>query len=223
MTDGNQDLRPLCAMLGHSFSNPSLLVRALSHSSVAGPKSYERLEFLGDRVLGLTVAQLLLDRFPKENEGEIGRRFAALVQADTLAQVGAELSLSDYAIAGPGVVNEGIVADMVEALIAALYLDGGMDVARTFVRKTWDPLVETRSRPPRDAKTALQEWSQSKGGGLPAYQDVERSGPDHAPVFTVEVRLADFAPQRAQGASKRTAEQVAAAMMLRELGVPHDV
>jgi len=222
MKQVDQGFEQLCAALGHSFSEPTLLVRALSHSSVAGSKSYERLEFLGDRVLGLAVAQLLLDRFPFENEGEIGRRFAALVRADTLAQVGAELGLADYAKAGPGVVNEGIVADMVEAVIAALYLDGGMDVARAFVRRTWDPLVETRSRPPRDAKTALQEWSQSKGRGLPAYKDVERSGPDHAPVFTVEVRLADFAPQRAQGASKRAAEQEAAAMMLRELGVSHD-
>lgn len=222
MTRNEQDLKPLYAALGHSFSNPALLVRALSHSSVAGAQSYERLEFLGDRVLGLSVAELLLDRFPYENEGEVGRRFAALVQADMLAQVGASLGLANHAKAGPGVVNDGIVADMVEAVIAALYLDGGMDVARAFVRRTWDPLVETRSRPPRDAKTALQEWSQSKGHGLPAYEDVERSGPDHAPVFTVEVRLPGFPAQQARGASKRAAEQEAAAMMLRDLGVAHD-
>lgn len=222
MTRADPNIGPLCVALGHSFSDPALLIRALSHSSVAGPNSYERLEFLGDRVLGLGVAELLLDRFPNENEGEVGRRFAALVQADMLAQVGAELGLATYAKAGPGVVNDGIVADMVEAVIAALYLDGGMDVARAFVRKMWDPLVETRSRPPRDAKTALQEWSQSKGHGLPAYDDVERSGPDHAPVFTVEVRLGSFPSQRARGTSKRAAEQEAAAMMLRDLGVSND-
>lgn len=222
MSRADQGIERLCAALGHTFSDPALLARALSHSSLAGAKSYERLEFLGDRVLGLVVAELLLERFPDENEGEVGRRFAALVQADTLVQVGADLDLARYASAGPGVLNDGIVADMVEAVIAALYLDGGMDAAREFVRKTWDPLVETRSRPPRDAKTALQEWSQSKGSGLPAYADVDRAGPDHAPVFTVEVRLDGFPPQRAQGASKRAAEQDAAALMLRHLGVAHD-
>mgnify|MGYP006416539075 CR=1 FL=1 len=215
-------IEELFGALGHRFNNRGLLIRALSHSSVANANSYERLEFLGDRVLGLVVAQLLLERFPAENEGEIGRRFAALVQASTLAQVGAELGVERFARVSPGVLNENIVADMVEALIAALYLDGGMDRAEAFVRKLWDPLVETRSRPPRDPKTALQEWAQSQGQGLPIYRDISRSGPDHQPEFTVEVSIQDQEAARAVGPSKRAAEQDAAAAMLTRLGVKQD-
>ena len=137
-------IEELFGTLGHRFSNRGLLIRALSHSSVAGPESYERLEFLGDRVLGLVVAQLLLERFPAENEGEIGRRFAALVQASTLARVGADIGVERFARVSPGVLNENIVADMVEALIAAVYLDGGMTSAEAFIRRIWDPLVDTK-------------------------------------------------------------------------------
>lgn len=212
----------LCGALGHRFADRGLLIRALTHSSAAGASSYERLEFLGDRVLGLVVAQLLLERFPAESEGEIGRRFAALVQATTLAQVGAELGIEQAARVTPGVLNENILADMVEALIAALYLDGGMEVAERFIRKTWDPLVETRSRPPRDAKTALQEWSQSQGHPLPVYRNIGRSGPDHNPVFTVEVLIDGQEPAQASGPNKRSAEQDAAAALLARLGVEQD-
>ena len=139
-TDSIEEL--ICA-LGHRFSDRGLLIRALSHSSATGMKSYERLELLGDRVLGLVVAQLLLERFPAENEGEIGRRFAALVQAGTLAQVGVGLEIKKFVRITPGVMNENILADMVEALIAALYLDGGMGAAESFIRRVWDPMVET--------------------------------------------------------------------------------
>ena len=144
------------------------------------------------------------------------------MQASTLAQVGAELGVEPFARVSPGVLNENIVADMVEALIAALYLDGGMDRAEAFVRKLWDPLVETRSRPPRDPKTALQEWAQSQGQGLPIYRDISRSGPDHQPEFTVEVSIQDQEAARAVGPSKRAAEQDAAAAMLTRLGVKQD-
>lgn len=215
-------LDELCGALGHRFADRGLLIRALSHSSSAGNNSYERLEFLGDRVLGLVIAQSLLERFPAESEGEIGRRFAALVQAETLAQVGAGLGIELAARISSGVMNDNILADMVEALIAALYLDGGMEVAARFIRKTWDPLVETRSRPPRDAKTALQEWSQAQGYPLPVYRDVGRSGPDHAPVFTVEVLIENQKPAQATGPNKRSAEQDAAAVMLTRLGVIQD-
>ncbi|MDE0779440.1 MAG: ribonuclease III [Alphaproteobacteria bacterium] len=215
-------IEELFGALGHRFKDRGLLVRALSHSSVANANSYERLEFLGDRVLGLVVAQLLLERFPAENEGEIGRRFAALVQASTLAQVGSKLGVERYARVSSGVLNENIVADMVEALIAALYLDGGIVCAEAFVRRVWDPLVETRSRPPRDPKTALQEWGQAQGQGLPIYTDIGRSGPDHEPEFTVQVTVQDQEPARAVGSSKRAAEQDAAAVMLARLGVKQD-
>lgn len=215
-------IEELFGTLGHRFSDRGLLIRALSHSSVAGLNSYERLEFLGDRVLGLVVAQLLLERFPAENEGEIGRRFAALVQASTLAQVGADLGIERFARVSPGVLNENILADMVEALIAALYLDGGIASAEAFVRRVWDPLVEQKSRPPRDPKTALQEWAQSQGFGLPVYTDIGRRGPDHQPEFTVQVSLQDQEPAQASGPSKRAAEQDAAAVMLARLGVKQD-
>lgn len=218
----NDSIEKLCGALGHRFTDRGLLIRALSHSSVAGLESYERLEFLGDRVLGLVVAQLLLERFPAENEGEIGRRFAALVQAGTLAQVGAELRVEQFARVAPGVMNENILSDMVEALIAALYLDGGMDTAEKFIRRVWDPLVETRSRPPRDAKTALQEWSQAQGYVLPVYMDIGRSGPDHAPEFIVEVKIEEHEPSQASGPNKRAAEQDAAAALLTRLGVAQD-
>jgi len=215
-------IEELFGTLGHRFKDRGLLIRALSHSSVAGPNSYERLEFLGDRVLGLVVAQLLLERFPAENEGEIGRRFAALVQSSTLAQVGADIGVERFARVSPGVLNENIIADMVEALIAALYLDGGMARADAFVRRVFDPLVEQRSRPPRDAKTALQEWAQAQGFALPVYRDVGRRGPDHQPEFTVDVTLQEHEPARATGPSKRAAEQDAAAAMLARLGVKQD-
>lgn len=215
-------IEELFGTLGHRFEDRGLLIRALSHSSTAAASSYERLEFLGDRVLGLVVAQLLLERFPAENEGEIGRRFAALVQSSTLAQIGAEIGVERFARVSPGVLNENIIADMVEALIAALYLDGGFGCAEAFVRRVFDPLVEKRSRPPRDAKTALQEWAQGQGLALPAYTDVGRRGPDHQPEFTVEVCLEGHEPAHASGPSKRAAEQEAAATMLARLGVKQD-
>ncbi|MEP4377516.1 MAG: ribonuclease III [Alphaproteobacteria bacterium] len=216
------DLGALERALGHVFTNRTLLERALTHASRDSVHSYERLEFLGDRVLGLVVARMLLDRFPDEKEGEIGRRFAALVNAGSLAQVGAELGLAPYILAGPGVTNEAIVADVVEALIAALYRDGGLAVAETFIRGIWAPMMETVSRPPRDPKTALQEWAQAGGRGLPSYHDVGRDGPDHAPLFKVEVRIEGVKPVQATGPSKRAAEREGAAIMLRMLGIDHD-
>jgi len=144
------------------------------------------------------------------------------VQSSTLAQVGAEIGVERFARVSPGVLNENIIADMVEALIAALYLDGGMARAEAFVRRVFDPLVEQKSRPPRDAKTALQEWAQAEGLALPVYRDAGRRGPDHQPEFTVDVSLQGHNPARATGPSKRAAEQDAAAAMLARLGVKQD-
>lgn len=216
------DLGSLERTLGHVFANRVLLKRALTHASLDPVHSYERLEFLGDRVLGLVVAQMLLDRFPEEDEGEIGRRFSALVNAGSLSQVGEGLGLADHILAGPGVTNEAIVADVVEALIAAMYRDGGLAVADAFVRRIWGPLIETVARPPRDPKTALQEWAQADARGLPSYRELARKGPDHAPLFTFEVRLEGVEPVQATGASKRAAEREAAAIMLQMLGIDHD-
>lgn len=200
--------------LGHRFSDRMLLEQALTHASADAGYSYERLEFLGDRVLGLVVARLLLERFPDEDEGEIGRRFSALVQADTLAEIAHQLALAGHVRAAGGVVNDGILADVVEALIAAMFEDAGMDVAAGFVHRHWEPRIEAASAPPQDPKTALQEWSQARSRGLPSYHDIGREGPDHAPKFTVEVRVEGAEPVQATGASKRAAERDAAAIML---------
>ncbi|MDA0785326.1 MAG: ribonuclease III [Proteobacteria bacterium] len=216
------DLAALERTLGHVFANRALLKRALTHASLDSILSYERLEFLGDRVLGLVVAQMLLDRFPDEAEGEIGRRFSALVNAGSLSQVGASLGLSEHILAGPGVTNETIIADVVEALIAAIYRDGGFTVADQFVRRIWGPMIETVARPPRDPKTALQEWAQAGGRGLPSYHELAREGQDHAPLFTVEVRIEGVEPVQSVGPSKRAAERDAAAIMLQRLGIDHD-
>ena len=219
---GGSDLDALEAALDHRFEDRPLLELALTHASCDSGFSYERLEFLGDRVLGLVAARMLLDRFPDENEGEIGRRFAALVNAGSLARIGARLGLARHIRAAPGVTNQAIVADVVEALIAAIYRDGGFAAAEAFVRRVWRPLIETASKPPRDPKTALQEWVQAEARGLPSYHDVGREGPDHAPSFTVEVRVYREEPVRATGTSKRGAERAAAALMLETLGLEHD-
>jgi ribonuclease-3 len=205
--------------LDHRFADRALLVRALTHPSVARAGSYELLEFLGDRVLGLVVARLLLDRYPDEPEGAIGRRFAMLVREETLAEIGRTLGVADHIRAGAGVLNDSIVADVIESLIAAMYRDGGLAPAEAFVKRHWEPLVVRETRPPRDAKTALQEWTQSQARGLPVYSEVARSGPDHAPEFTIQVHIEGLAPVRATGTSKRAAERAAAAIMLDMLGI----
>ncbi|MEQ9517905.1 MAG: ribonuclease III [Parvibaculum sp.] len=222
----SDDLKSLETRIGHRFVEPDLLVRALTHSSVAvasGVRDYERLEFLGDRVLGLVIADLLLKRFPAEDEGDLAVRLNALVRAETCTDVARDLDLSSFVRLTPGEEKAGagdrssVLADICEALIGALYLDGGLEVARTFIEAWWLPKLEGMKRPPRDAKTELQEWAQGKKLGLPKYTEVSRSGPDHAPEFEVKVSVADIAPVVASGSSKRVAEQAAAeAMLLRE-------
>ncbi len=222
----NDDLKKLETRIGHRFSDVELLVRALTHSSaavMAGVRDYERLEFLGDRVLGLVIADVLLKRFPSEPEGDLAVRLNALVRAETCTEVARELDLSAFVRLTPGEEKAGagdrssVLADICEALIGALYLDGGLEVARLFVERYWLSRLEGMKRPPRDAKTELQEWAQSRKLGLPKYTEVSRSGPDHAPEFEVKVMIADIAPVVASGSSKRAAEQAAAeAMLLRE-------
>jgi len=211
--------------LGYRFKDPSLLARALCHPSQApGPlDSNQRLEFLGDRVLGLAISELLYAQFPNENEGALARRLAALVRRDALARVAASLDLGDYLNLGRseaesgGQQNPANLADALEAIIAAIYLDGGLEAAVQFIRSHWVSMVAEDRDPPRDAKTALQEWSQARGGPLPEYAVVSEEGPPHAPVFEVEVRLPGVPACRAEGASKRVAEQAAAGQMLEKL------
>jgi ribonuclease-3 len=205
--------------LGYKFADLGRLGQAFIHSSRSGP-NYERLEFLGDRVLGLAMAEWLLELHPEAPEGKLAKLQAALVSAESLAQVARSLDLSRYikgAAADPGLKqNDGILADCCEALVAALYLDGGLPAAQNFIRTQWRDLV---SAPPEtgDAKTLLQEWTQSRGLGLPIYSETERSGPDHAPSFIIEVQVKNHGAVAATGASKRLAERAAAAAMLKEL------
>jgi ribonuclease-3 len=216
-------LTELAEALGHRFADPSLLRLALTHSSASGRglAANERLEFLGDRVLGLAVADLLYRRFASEEEGHLARRFAVLVSRESLAQVAGRIGLAPYlALArgeedSGGRANPAILADACEAVIAALYLDGGLAAARAFVEREWVGLVEQDRRPPQDPKTALQEWSQAAGRKLPSYVVVASEGPAHEPLFTVEVRVDGLPPAIGTGRSKRVAEQAAAAEALR--------
>ncbi len=219
---------PLEAVLGHAFGDRNLLTEALTHSSrVPGTRepTYERLEFLGDRVLGLVVAEMLLNHFPGEEEGALARRHSALVMGETLARVGGGIGLSAHIVMSRAEDETGgrnkpnLLADVMEAVIAALYLDGGPEAAAEFIKKHWRPLMDSAQTPPQDAKTALQEWLQGKGKPLPDYESVSRTGPDHAPLFTVRARIAGVLPETASGPTKRAAEQAAAEAVLIRAGV----
>jgi ribonuclease III len=213
--------------LGHTFSDPSLLTRALSHASI-GDDSNERLEFLGDRVLGLIVAERLHSEYPEETEGGLAVRLNALVRRETCARIAVDVGLAPYLImassesASGGRKKGAILAGACEAVIAALYLDGGLEPARAFVLRYWDEAFQSLAPELRDAKTALQEWAQSgalKQKVQPLYVPTSREGPDHAPLFTIEVRIAGQEPETGHGPTKRDAEQDAATRMLRRLGV----
>lgn len=219
-------LTVLEARLGHQFADVGLLVRALRHSSVLGrgdtQSSNERLEFMGDRVLGLVIAESLVREFPLAAEGELAVRYNALVRKETCADVAIRIGLGEFLVLGGGEDKAGgrkkpaILGDACEAVIAALYLDGGLTAARRFIEAEWLPMM---SEPDRraDAKTSLQEWSQKRGRGIPVYKSIGRSGPDHAPSFEVQVEISGVVPVSGSGSSKRAAEQAAArAVLLRE-------
>ena len=217
----------LQARLGCVFRNRDLLCAALTHSSTGVEHNYERLEFLGDRVLNLVMAHELYARFPAESEGDLAKRHAALVQGKMLARIGRHIDLgealriSDAERQSGGADNDNILADSFEALLGALFLDAGLEECRRVILDLWGGDVNTMRRPPRDAKTALQEWGQARGLGLPSYTLVSREGPDHAPFFEIEVRVGDYPPTRAKGASRRKAEKEAAAMLLTHLEEMH--
>lgn len=222
---GADDLVAFGRRVGHEFHDPGLLVEALTHSSMSGQgglpvRTNERLEFLGDRVLGLVVADLLIAMFPNESEGSLARRHAALVRREALAEVAESVGLDTCLRMAPGEAgsggraNPGLLADACEAVIAALYLDGGFTAAAAFVRRHWRPLAERDSRPPKDAKTGLQEWAQGRGLSLPTYTEVGRVGPAHAPRFRMQVRVEGRAPVTGEGPSKRVAEHAAAQALL---------
>ncbi|TLG78636.1 ribonuclease III [Methylocystis sp. B8] len=222
MTRGRDEgLAALEARIGHEFADPTLLARALTHvtASSARRDSYERLEFLGDRVLGLAVAHMLYDAFPNESEGELSRRLAALVRKETCAEVAETWGVGPAMRLGEGEAQTGgrgkraLLGDICEAIIGAAFLDGGAAAAERIVRKAFSNRMAS-GQDLRDAKTALQEWAQARGLPTPRYQLVARSGPDHAPFFEVAVDVKGFPPTPGSGASKRAAEQAAAAAFL---------
>lgn len=219
----DRDRTPLDQRLGHVFADAALLAEALTHPSAVGrerPRSYERLEFLGDRVLALVLAEMLFARFPDEAEGPLAKRLAVLAQRETLTEValaldlGADLELAPSEEMGGGRVNPTTLGDALEALLGALYLDGGKAPVEALIRRFWEPLLESAAEPPQDPKTALQEWAQARGLALPRYREVGRSGPPHEPLFTIEVSLAGLEPASAAGRSKRAAERAAAEQLL---------
>ena len=219
------DLAALEERLGHRFKDHQLLNLALSHASI-GAASNERLEFLGDRVLGLIIAERLFADYPGEEEGGLAVRLNALVRRDACAKVGEAAGFAPHLImasseSGSGGRRKGaILAGACEAVIAALYLDGGMEAARRFVLNYWEELFAALKPELRDAKTTLQEWAQSRAERAPpVYSVTQRSGPDHAPVFTVEVRIPDSESEQGEGSTKRDAEQDAARRMLLRLGL----
>ena len=218
----DEGLADLEARIGHAFADPALLGRALTHVSASPARrdSYERLEFLGDRVLGLAVAHMLYDAFPNESEGELSRRLAALVRKETCAEVaevwgvGAAMRLGEGEAQTGGRGKRALLGDICEAIIGAAFLDGGAAAAEHIVRKAFSDRMAASGQDLRDAKTALQEWAQARGLATPRYQLVARSGPDHAPFFEVVVEVQGFAAAPGSGASKRVAEQAAAAAFL---------
>jgi ribonuclease-3 len=220
--------------IGHTFKDRKLLTTALTHSSAVAAGictergTYERLEFLGDRVLGLIVAEMLLMAFPEAAEGELSPRLARLVRKETCAEVAAEVGLGEALIAGGGkeqrraLQTKNVLGDACEAVIAAIFLDGGMEAARHFISAHWrDRMLDLRG-PRQDAKTALQEWAQRLGRGTPNYSLVDRRGPDHASTFAVSVAVAQTDPGIGEGRSRRDAEQAAATAVLRREGVWKD-
>jgi ribonuclease-3 len=221
-------------IIGYEFARRELLQEALTHPSALVAerrgrrrklvgRGYERLEFLGDRVLGLVVADLLWRRFEDEPEGDLTRRHTHLVRREALARVakaielGPHLVLSRAEAAAGAAGNPGILADACEALIAAIFVDGGFAAASSFIRRFWEPLIDEMEEPPRDPKTALQEWAQARGLALPAYELVSTSGPDHSPLFTVAASVAGGDRATATASSKRAAEARAAASLLDQL------
>lgn len=212
----------IATILGYRFKDRELLRNALTHSSSKRKRAdYERLEFLGDRVLGLVLAEYLFRRNPGQREGHMSARHSILVKGETCAAVGKALALKDHLVMGRNEMSKGlnlnptVLGDVVEALIAAIYLDGGIDAAHGFVLRNWEPFLTSPATSLKDAKTYLQEWALARSLPIPAYGVVGREGPEHAPIFSVEVKVGSYDPMRAEGPNKRIAEQEAARQFLR--------
>lgn len=221
------NLDELLNKLGYRFEKPALLDEALTHVSApkADGQSYQRLEFLGDRVLGLAIADLLYRTFPGAPEGELSRRLAELVRRESCAEIAITWDVGPYLKLGAGEAHSGerrnqtILADVCEAIIGAVFLDGGYEAARGVIERAFQPLLEAPRRPLRDPKSALQEWAQGRGLPPPTYTIVEQTGPDHAPKFRVMVKVKGAETEFGLGTSKRIAEQAAARSLLLREGV----
>jgi ribonuclease III len=221
----SSDLQAFAARIGHPFARPELLLRALTHASISTPTrpDNQRLEFLGDRVLGLVMAEALLMADKTAAEGLLAPRYNALVRKETCAEVAREIGLGDVLKLGRsemmsgGRRKEALLGDAMEAVLAAVYLDGGFEAAQAMVLRLWGDRVASVDADARDAKTALQEWAQARGLPPPTYTEVGRHGPDHQPIFTVEVKLATGEAESAEAGAKRQAEQTAAKALLARL------
>ncbi|MEZ5810325.1 MAG: ribonuclease III [Rhizobiaceae bacterium] len=219
--------RQIGRIVGHEFTSTDALVRALTHSSAEGATdgNYERLEFLGDRVLGLVVAEMLHAEFPDADQGELSRRFNMLVSRESCAEVAEEIGLGTFIVTGTeikslkGRKRQNLRADVIESVIAAIYLDGGLDAARRFIERHWRRRAHATDAGRRDPKTELQEWAHRLGRPAPLYETENRAGPDHDPVFTVKAVVEGHAPEQGKGRSKREAEQAAATALLVREGV----
>lgn len=210
--------------LHQRFNDRAFLREAITHSSTKSTASNERLEFLGDRVLGLVIAEALVDRHPDENEGRLAPRLNALVSRETCAEIAAHLGLGEFMVMAKAEVMSGgrrkpaLLANAMEAIIAAIYLDSGMEAARRFILRHWASRFTAQTDAPVDPKTALQEWAQARGWPLPLYETIDQSGPDHAPRFTVRVTLDNGECAEAAAASKRAGERESARLLLARVG-----
>ena len=211
----------IAARIGYRFEDKALLRHALTHSSTKRKADdYERLEFLGDRVLGLVIAEELFRSHPGQREGHMSARHSQLVRGETCAEAGRALALEEFIVTGESERSKGlnlnatVLGDVVEALIAGIYLDGGLEAARQFILRNWQPFLTAASTIKKDAKTFLQEWALARALPIPAYCVVSREGPEHAPVFVVRVEIEGHGPAQGTGKNKRIAEQNAAAALL---------
>lgn len=227
MSLSTEAVRRLEEKTKHTFRDLARLERALTHASArpSAGSDYERLEFLGDRVLGLVIAELLFRAYPTASEGELSLRLNSLVNADTCAAVADEIGLHEFIRTGSDVKGladkrlKSLRADVVESLIATIYLDGGLEAAQPFIERYWNARSREINSAQRDPKTELQEWAHQQNGAQPQYTVVDRTGPDHDPQFTVKVNVKGFEPATGIGRSKRIAEQEAAVALLYREGV----
>jgi ribonuclease III len=220
------DAAVLSQILGYEFTNAELLRHALTHGNGRVRRdNYQRLEFLGDRVLGLIIAEALFKQSGHETEGEMSNRHSALVRGETCAAVGRALDLGSFIIVAEGEKKTGVhridsvVGDVVEALIGAIYLDGGLAAAAAFVHQHWAGFLAQETMVRKDAKTQMQEWALGRALAIPRYETVHRDGPEHQPEFTVALTVGSFPPTQGKGASKRAAEMVAADNFLKREGI----